>query len=63
MIHSKAKIIAEARPIAIGEGYLIEEQALIINVHYDNITPNAEDPGLKPMIIATNNVFESGCYS
>lgn len=31
MIHPKARIIAEAGPIVIGEGNLIEEQALIIN--------------------------------
>ncbi|XP_060237591.1 dynactin subunit 6 isoform X4 [Meriones unguiculatus] len=31
VIHPKARIIAEAGPIIIGEGNLIEEQALIIN--------------------------------
>ena len=31
VIHPKARIIAEAGPIVIGEGNLIEEQALIIN--------------------------------
>ncbi|GAB5570195.1 dynactin subunit 6 [Prionailurus iriomotensis] len=63
VIHPKARIIAEAGPIVIGEGNLIEEQALIINAHPDNITPDAEDPEPKPMIIGTNNVFEVGCYS
>uniref|UniRef100_A0A9L0S5N6 Dynactin subunit 6 n=1 Tax=Equus caballus TaxID=9796 RepID=A0A9L0S5N6_HORSE len=63
VIHPKARIIAEAGPIVIGEGNLIEEQALIINAHPDNITPDTEDPDPKPMIIGTNNVFEVGCYS
>ncbi len=31
MVHPKARIVAEAGPIVIGEGNLIEEQALIIN--------------------------------
>ncbi|KAF0029299.1 hypothetical protein F2P81_018404 [Scophthalmus maximus] len=31
VVHPKARIIAEAGPIIIGEGNLIEEQALIIN--------------------------------
>ena len=31
VIHPKARIIAEAGPIIIGEGNLIEEQAQIIN--------------------------------
>lgn len=43
-IHTKAQITAEARPVVIGEGNLIEEQVLIINAHPDIITPNAEDP-------------------
>ena len=30
-VHPKARIIAEAGPIVIGEGNIIEEQALIIN--------------------------------
>ena len=34
VVHPKARIIAEAGPIIIGEGNLIEEQALIIN-RYD----------------------------
>lgn len=63
VIHPKARIIAEAGPIVIGEGNLIEEQALIINAHPDNITPDTEDVEPKPMIIGTNNVFEVGCYS
>ncbi|XP_017819239.1 dynactin subunit 6 isoform X1 [Callithrix jacchus] len=63
VVHPKARIIAEAGPIVIGEGNLIEEQALIINAYPDNITPDTEDPEPKPMIIGTNNVFEVGCYS
>lgn len=31
VVHPKARIIAEAGPIVIGEGNLIEEQAFIIN--------------------------------
>ncbi|GAB1293092.1 Dynactin subunit 6 [Apodemus speciosus] len=64
VIHPKARIIAEAGPIIIGEGNLIEEQALIINaisLHPDNIIPDTEDADPKPMIIGTNNVFEVGC--
>ncbi|KAL1777920.1 dynactin subunit 6, partial [Sigmodon hispidus] len=63
VIHPKARIIAEAGPIIIGEGNLIEEQALIINAHPDNIIPDTEDPEPKPMVIGTNNVFEVGCHS
>ncbi|XP_036009774.1 dynactin subunit 6 isoform X2 [Mus musculus] len=63
VIHPKARIIAEAGPIIIGEGNLIEEQALIINAHPDNIIPDTEDTEPKPMIIGTNNVFEVGCHS
>ncbi|XP_017653517.1 dynactin subunit 6 isoform X1 [Nannospalax galili] len=63
VIHPKARIIAEAGPIIIGEGNLIEEQALIINAHPDDIIPDAGDSEPKPMIIGTNNVFEVGCQS
>uniref|UniRef100_A0A8V0Y4G7 Dynactin subunit 6 n=1 Tax=Gallus gallus TaxID=9031 RepID=A0A8V0Y4G7_CHICK len=63
VIHPKARIIAEAGPIVIGEGNLIEEQALIINGYPENITPETEEVEPKPMIIGTNNVFEVGCYS
>ncbi|KFQ81361.1 Dynactin subunit 6, partial [Phaethon lepturus] len=61
VIHPKAKIIAEAGPIVIGEGNLIEEQALIINGYPENITPETEEVEPKPMVIGTNNVFEVGC--
>ncbi|XP_055012539.1 dynactin subunit 6-like [Boleophthalmus pectinirostris] len=62
VVHPKARIIAESGPIVIGEGNLIEEQALIINSYPENIMPDA---GLEPktMIIGTNNVFEVGCVS
>ncbi|XP_074084349.1 dynactin subunit 6 isoform X1 [Macrotis lagotis] len=63
VIHPKARIIAEAGPIVIGEGNLIEEQALILNGYPENILPDAEGVEPKPMIIGTNNVFEVGCYS
>uniref|UniRef100_A0A8C8YG29 Dynactin subunit 6 n=1 Tax=Prolemur simus TaxID=1328070 RepID=A0A8C8YG29_PROSS len=63
VIHPKARIIAEARTIVIGESNLTEEQALIIKAHPDNMTPDTEDAEPKPMITGTNNVFEVGCYS
>ncbi|XP_075278298.1 dynactin subunit 6 isoform X2 [Opisthocomus hoazin] len=63
VIHPKARIIAEAGPIVIGEGNLIEEQALILNGYPENITPENEELEPKPMVIGTNNVFEVGCYS
>ncbi|XP_074486311.1 dynactin subunit 6-like isoform X2 [Sebastes fasciatus] len=62
VVHPKARIIAEAGPIVIGEGNLIEEQALIINGYPENITPESEvEP--KTMTIGMNNVFEVGCVS
>uniref|UniRef100_A0A8C6WUC4 Dynactin subunit 6 n=1 Tax=Neogobius melanostomus TaxID=47308 RepID=A0A8C6WUC4_9GOBI len=62
VVHPKARIIAEAGPIVIGEGNLIEEQALIINSYPENITPDSEvEP--KTMTIGVNNVFEVGCTS
>uniref|UniRef100_A0A8C4ILS4 Dynactin subunit 6 n=1 Tax=Dicentrarchus labrax TaxID=13489 RepID=A0A8C4ILS4_DICLA len=62
VVHPKARIIAEAGPIVIGEGNLIEEQALIINGYPENITPDSEvEP--KTMTIGLNNVFEVGCVS
>uniref|UniRef100_A0A3Q3H3U7 Dynactin subunit 6 n=1 Tax=Labrus bergylta TaxID=56723 RepID=A0A3Q3H3U7_9LABR len=62
VVHPKARIIAEAGPIVIGEGNLIEEQALIINSYPENITPESEvEP--KTMTIGMNNVFEVGCVS
>ncbi|XP_056315194.1 dynactin subunit 6 [Danio aesculapii] len=63
VVHPKARIIAEAGPIVIGEGNLIEEQALIINSFPENLLPNTDDVEPKPMIIGVNNVFEVGCVS
>ncbi|MCJ8749051.1 hypothetical protein PDJAM_G00171690 [Pangasius djambal] len=58
VIHPKARIIADAGPIIIGEGNLIEEQALIINSYPENIMPDTEGYEPKTMTIGTNNVFE-----
>ncbi|XP_059360538.1 dynactin subunit 6 [Carassius carassius] len=63
VVHPKARIIADAGPIVIGEGNLIEEQALIINSYPENILPDAEDVEPKTMSIGINNVFEVGCVS
>ncbi|XP_051953371.1 dynactin subunit 6 [Xyrauchen texanus] len=63
VVHPKARIIAEAGPIVIGEGNLIEEQALIINSYPENILPDTEDVEPKTMNIGINNVFEVGCVS
>lgn len=52
VVHPKARIIAENGPIIIGEGNLIEEQALLWN----------STPG-KSMVIGNFNVFEIGCTS
>ncbi|XP_062902567.1 dynactin subunit 6 isoform X1 [Mobula hypostoma] len=62
VVHPKARIIAEAGPIVIGEGNLIEEQALIINSYPENLVPQKEDIEPKVMTIGTNNVFEVGCH-
>ncbi|KAK2184726.1 hypothetical protein NP493_255g03049 [Ridgeia piscesae] len=60
VIHPKARIVAEAGPIIIGDNNLIEEQVEIINRH-----PKSEDgtsnPNQTVMIIGNNNVFEVGC--
>ncbi|KAJ3614853.1 hypothetical protein NHX12_018423 [Muraenolepis orangiensis] len=61
VVHPKARIIAEAGPIVIGEGNLIEEQALIINGYPKNITADSQDEEPKTMTIGINNVFEVGC--
>ncbi|XP_051513307.1 dynactin subunit 6-like [Myxocyprinus asiaticus] len=63
VVHPKARIIAEAGPIVIGEGNLIEEQALIINSYPENILPDTDDVEPKTMNIGVNNVFEVGCVS
>jgi len=58
VIHPKAKIIAEAGPIIIGENNLIEEQCEIIN--RDQQDGSAESGTVPVMIIGNNNVFEVG---
>ncbi|KAG7243361.1 hypothetical protein INR49_011817 [Caranx melampygus] len=63
VVHPKARIIAEVGPIVIGEGNLIEEQALIINSYPENIMPDTEGVEPKTMTIGANNVFEVGCVS
>ncbi|CAL8241928.1 unnamed protein product [Merluccius merluccius] len=63
VVHPKARIIAEAGPIIIGEGNLIEEQALIINSYPENIMPDTEDVEPNTLTIGANNVFEVGCVS
>merc|ERR1712198_619294 len=59
VIHPKARIIAAAGPIIIGEGNLIEEQAQIINR-----LPEGAEPGEEPqvMVIGNSNVFEVDSY-
>lgn len=59
IIHPKAKIIAEAGPIIIGENNIIEEL-----VHIVNKLPDGQPPGgtQAVMIIGNNNVFEVGSY-
>ncbi|KAB7505391.1 Dynactin subunit 6 [Armadillidium nasatum] len=54
VVHPKAKIIAEAGPIIMGEGNLIEEQALIINRIPEGCPGNEE----RILYIGNNNVFE-----
>ncbi|KAM8881235.1 dynactin subunit 6-like isoform X5 [Synchiropus splendidus] len=63
VVHPKARIIAEAGPIIIGESNLIEEQALIINRYPQNIMPDTEKAAPKTMVIGTNNLFEVGSVS
>ncbi len=59
VIHPKARILAEAGPIFIGENNLIEEQATIRNGAADGAVVN----NVPVMIIGNNNVFEVDCYS
>ncbi|KAA8582473.1 hypothetical protein FQN60_006144 [Etheostoma spectabile] len=67
VVHPKARIIAEAGPIIIGEGNLIEEQALIINSYPENILPDTEGVHIlndsatvsQALKIGDNNVIES----
>ncbi|CAE1166291.1 DCTN6 [Acanthosepion pharaonis] len=59
IIHPRAKIIAEAGPIIIGENNLIEEGVQIIN-RFPEGSPT--DNQIPVMIIGNNNVFEVGSY-
>jgi len=60
VVHPKAKIIAEAGPICIGENNLIEEQCEIINIDKNENSENKESGTSSVMIIGNNNVFEVG---
>ncbi|KAF2351550.1 Hexapeptide repeat [Trinorchestia longiramus] len=57
VVHPKARIIAEAGPIIIGDGNLIEEQAQIINRR----PAGSEDSRQHTLIIGHSNVFEVDC--
>ena len=63
VVHPKARIIAKAGPVIIGENNLIEEQVNIINDNINNIDTDNDDIDMnsevsKVMIIGNNNVFE-----
>ncbi|EDO37040.1 predicted protein [Nematostella vectensis] len=59
VVHPKARIIAEAGPIIIGDNNLIEEQVTIINPL--QVEENEEVPPERiVMHIGCNNVFEVG---
>ncbi|CAF0803154.1 unnamed protein product [Didymodactylos carnosus] len=60
VLHPSVSIIAEAGPIYIGEGNLIEEQCVIAN----RFPPNADKDQMNQivMIIGNNNVFEVGSH-
>ena len=67
VVHPKAKIVAEAGPIIIGENNLIEEQATIVNARRDlgeeegEAKEGSKEGGSVPvMIVGNNNVFEVG---
>ncbi|CAL7945927.1 unnamed protein product [Xylocopa violacea] len=58
IIHPRASIIAEAGPIIIGEGNIVEEMATIIN----RLPPDAPAPTTTPVqIVGSYNVFETDC--
>jgi len=64
VIHPKAKIVAEAGPIIIGENNLIEEQVQIINRKPEASGSDSPAGNTQTvMIIGNNNVFEVNCYS
>ncbi|XP_786640.2 dynactin subunit 6 [Strongylocentrotus purpuratus] len=54
VIHPRARIIAEAGPIVIGESNLVEDQVVIIN------RKQLGQEGPITMTIGANNVFEVG---
>ncbi|KAL4226747.1 Dynactin subunit 6 [Mactra antiquata] len=58
VIHPKARIIADAGPIIIGENNIFEELCCVINKAPENSTPGSTQ---AVMIIGNNNVFEVGC--
>ncbi len=67
VVHPKARIVAEAGPIFIGENNLIEEQACIVNSRTDlgeeeeNLGAGGagkEGGSVPVMIVGNNNVFE-----
>ncbi|XP_017762029.1 PREDICTED: dynactin subunit 6 [Eufriesea mexicana] len=58
VIHPRASIIAEAGPIIIGEGNIIEEMAIIAN----RLPADAPESTTVPVQIVGNyNVFETDC--
>ncbi|CAI9739227.1 Hypothetical predicted protein [Octopus vulgaris] len=59
IIHPKARIVAEAGPIIIGESNLIEEGVQIINKLPEDGSPTDETP---VMVIGNHNVFEVASY-
>ncbi|XP_014671321.1 PREDICTED: dynactin subunit 6-like isoform X1 [Priapulus caudatus] len=59
VIHPRALIIAEAGPIVIGEGNLIEEQSTLYNRLMEGEDPASTQ---RVMTIGNNNVFEVGSY-
>lgn len=52
MVHPKARIVAEAGPIVIGEGNLIEEQVLIIN-RFGRYSPLSHQTTLLVLIVSS----------
>lgn len=66
VVHPRARIVAEAGPIVIGEGNLIEERCEIINSWRsasESCTTSETGMRQRVMIIGNNNVFEVGCRS
>ncbi|KAG7201300.1 hypothetical protein KM043_004076 [Ampulex compressa] len=56
IVHPKASILAEAGPIVIGEGNIIEEMVTIVN----RLPPDSPQPTTTPIqIIGNYNVFET----